>query len=219
MQNEVHIFKIAPNKKQQDKLSNIFMPFVCIFDLFAKNRPTIKTEMDAKLFLLKNKTEIYHAINTNYFEQTISILAKMLVDWSKATPSSISILFNKQWSISKDGAVFFPIPHLGLVHTASPAKILSIKEHYAISGVGISFWLDGFKIYIDAKEKTRTNTSTQKPLQTNKNKNNNSEISFDTYVAMFRSLELKLSQNISKPDFSKIEGRPVSGGLPSLGKR
>jgi hypothetical protein len=228
---EKYTFKPVLDSRQSDKLCAIFSPLVDIFIIFCREKASFQDELSAKLFLLKHKNEIYHLINKNYLDETIALMSHLLVRWSCKLVTAISIRFSQGWTISRDGQIYFPIPALGLVKVALPAKLLSIKCHSKIDCIELAFWHDGFFINVYSvprqpveqiklvSHKAKSSTRQADAAKRFVDRRATDAISFDAYVKMFRAAELKISRNTVRPDFDRIEGRPVSGGLPSLGKR
>jgi len=200
--------------KTIDKLEKYFTLPRLLIHLLESSPNTLKSELDAKLFLLTKIKEIKHLINFRDPET----LNGFITLWLKKNPVIDRLSFSGGCSIQNDSIAVFT-PEMGSLAIADPNKLQVKRKDWKM-------WLPNFDIvqnegrfhveipYIQGAHKP------QKPPT--------SDPFFGLgagAIELFRAFDWALQQQekINKAlvitDSSKLEGRSVQGGAPSLGKR
>lgn len=200
--------------KTVNKLEKYFTLPRLLINLLESSPNTLTSELDAKLFLLTKIKEIKHLINFRDPE----ILNGFIALWLKKNPVTDRLSFAGGCSIQNDSLAIFT-PEIGSLAIADPNKLQTKRKDWKM-------WLPNFDIvrndgrfhveipYIQSPHKLQ-NLATSDPF-------------FGLgagAIELFKAFDWALQQQekINKAlvitDSSRLEGRSLQGGAPSLGKR
>ena len=183
------------------------------------------------MFLLRNRQALEPFLFSHDRDAGVDLLKSLVIQWSSNPPEVFELSFEADCSLSEAQQVFLPLPRLGLLEVADAKRLAQIrvgsryvpgfglhreKHHFAVNLV---FWRHRDK---KAPQKSPVQVGANKKAKTNQP----ATFSLGAFLSMFDNRvnqhlmhELRLSRRFSTTKFHALQGRPVQGGLPSLGKR
>lgn len=245
---ESKIFLLSPTSTQKNRFDSLFNGLICVFDLITHQKHNLKNKMDIKTFLLINKNKIDCHIHMLEKEIAYSILVEVIFQWINAEdfPKHPTIDFDEKCSVSNQNKLYLPIARLGLVdihQTYFNVFLESIRgqnkkydPYFSIFKKGSNFFIE-IDLLVREKitEKNPKNhrsfdQSKKQPPSSNRQKNRNkNNIKSSKVLSLFDKMYLEADQKARETaflerqyvtsNFKDLSGRPVSAGLPSLGKR
>lgn len=199
--------------KTVNKLEKYFTLPRLLINLLESSPNTLTSEFDAKLFLLTKINEIKHLINFRDPETLNGFIAL----WIKKNPVIDRLSFSGGCSI-QNGSLSIFTPEMGSLAIADPNKLQTKRKDWKM-------WLPNFDIvqndgrfhveipYIQGSHKPQ-NPPTSDPFF------GLGAGAIELFKAFDWALQQqeKISRALVIADSSRLEGRSVQGGAPSLGK-
>ena len=221
---------LRPNSRQRMQLESLFAGPVLVAQLLRAGAVSIQSPQDASMFLLRNRNALEPYLWSNDREASVEHLKSLVIQWSSRPPEDLELSFESDCSISVEQQVFLPIPRLGLLEVANASHLaqLRIGSRY-VPGFGLFRSQQHFSVNLvfwrhhPRKAQTPVKGAQNKQVQ---QRVEHAVLSVAAFLTMFDNRvnqqlmhELRVSQQHSTTKFHELEGRPVQGGLPSLGKR
>lgn len=216
---EVTKFHLQPTTVQIQKLGEMFLPLVTLHDLFVQERAKFEDAVSAKCFLLKHRAALLTYMSKKQLEEESTRFAALLMAWSKRCSDTVRYRYLTGCSISAGGQVWFPVKGLGTLQVSLPSKLLSLKEYSNIKYFDLEFGADGFSLVTYSYEKKPVQVQSFVREATTSEKVESATVRFQRIMKAIRKANTAISGAFATTDFSRLSGRPVSGGLPSLGHR
>ena len=230
-------FLLSPTSNQKKRLDYLFDGLICVFDLITDQKHILKNKFDIKKFLLINKNKIDCHIHMLDKEIAYGILVEVVFQWLNADkfPQYPIIDFDEKCSVSNENKIFLPISKIGLIDINQDqfnTFVESVRGQHKKYDPYFSIFKKGsnFFIEIDLLEKNKKIDHLKQKAPNKKHKKpqkhnvKSSEVLslFDRVCMEFarRAREQAfMDRQYRTSNFDDLSGRPVSGGLPSLGKR
>lgn len=224
---------LKPTEAQRAMLDTIFSGPVLLRKLLQESGVQPRTQEEASLLLLQHHKALQPYLYANDRSTAVELLKKLVLDWGRTSPELIELEFPHDCSISAKNEVYLPVPRLGVLPVADVAEMQAERKgrRYKTSFVLIhSPWGYIAEIELRGNAERDTNVAVEAPRpQPKKGRvkaaKTSGRIPFAQFMAMFDNAlnarlmsELRISSRYVKPDFDALQGRPVQGGLPSLGK-
>lgn len=224
---------LKPREAQKNVLDAIFSGPVLLRKLLADSGVQPRTAEEAGLFLLQHRKALQPYLYASDRTKSVELLKKLVLDWARSSPELIELELPADCSISAGNEVFLPIPKLGLLPVADIEEMQTERKgrRYSPSFILIhSPW--GYIAEIELHGVKRAEPKAPVPTVQRPNirplakvNRTSDRIRFDQFMAIFDNAldarlmnELRVASGYVKPDFDALQGRPVRGGLPSLGK-
>lgn len=230
---------LKPSKTQKATLDAIFSGPVLLRNLLQESGVKHWTPNEAGLFLLQNYKALQPYLYANDRHAAIEFLKKLVLDWGRTHPELTALELPHGCSISANNEVFLPIPGLGPLAVADVGEMQAERKgrRYKSSFVLIhSKWGYVAEIELFGNSEHDALTSVpeapslskkvrRKAVKSPPEKKSPENIPFAQFMEIFSNTlnarlmdELRIYSRYAKSDFDALEGRPVQGGLPSLGK-
>lgn len=234
-------FELSLTRAQKDLLNRLLVGPEFILELLNKEKDIPNNNSEIRLFLLKNKTQLYPYI-CGYLHNNVDVLINIVRKIIKYKDKALRLDFISNCSISKDNKIYFPINKLGLVEPANAnrfnhwireTKYKSYDESFVIIKRNNHFYvhIELIGLKIKKKKVTAKRKSTKQTKITPKQKifvYKNGILCEHTVSpskkrvdnAIHRAVPVKRRKSdIDYGQSSSGSVWTVSGGLPGLGKR
>lgn len=227
-QQNIHVERVPLSKdsKTTSKLDSFFMLPKTLANILESSENELTNLSSAKLFLLSKLNELLPALTVRDREQSIDAINNFVSLWLSSHQAATRLSFEVGCSIKLDCS-FVWLPELQNIGLANPAAFLqkwrSNWTRY-LNNFDLISSQEGYFVEIQFVQKN-TPDNANKPIT---KKTNSSGTKFGGGVRaneLFRALKLcrieldKIGRAYVKPDFGALNGRPIQGGLPSLGRR
>ena len=222
---------LRPSPRQREQLESLFAGPVLIAELLRSVPVSIQSPEDASMFLLRNRQSLEPYLSSHDRDTGVDLLKSLVIQWSSSPPEEFELSFEGDCSISDAQQVFLPLPRLGLLEVADATSLaqLRVGNRY-VPGFGLHRSRHQFSVNLvfwrHREKKLPQRASVQSSANKGVRAKHQATLSLANFLAMFDNRlnqqlmhELRVSRQFSTVKFHELEGRPVQGGLPSLGKR
>lgn len=228
--------ELSPDKRQRGSLDSLFAGPILVVQLLRAETEPIERQDEASRFLLRNKQALEPYLFTQDRSQAVDLLTSLVLQWSNDPPEEFEILFQGDCSISPDQRIFLPVARLGLLSVSGTDHLQNLRRGTQYEPNFALLCSDGIyratiplkrSVHLPVRQAAPASTAAEnreppkhlKPKRKASFQFSNFLALFNNRVAQHYAQELRVSKQLSTVQFGSLSGKPVQGGLPSLGKR
>jgi hypothetical protein len=215
-------FSLRPTRQQLVLLDDLFAGPAFLRSIILERSTPISSQFEASAFLLTHRRDLEPYLQKKR-ESSVNLLTQLALDWSRDQPDQIELEFESDCSVSNEQKVFLPINRLGLLALAEPDELAALRigkkysSNFRLVKQGLNYSI-GFELcttHVVSQSRVIKSSPNTRPKS-------KSIIKFSNFLDMFDArvdAEARAGKAFPKNGFDRLQGWPVSGGLPSLGKR
>lgn len=199
--------------KTMSKLEKYFSLPRLLNGLLQLSPKELTSELEAKFFLLTKINEIKHLINFRNPE----ILNGFIALWFKKSPVTDRLSFSTGCSIQNDSCKIF-IPQMGPLEIEDQSKLQAKRKGWKMWRPNFDIVQENGRFYVEIPYISRNHQSQMpKPIDPFFGLGVGAIELFNAFDWALQQQE-KIARAMVITDSSRLEGRSVRGGAPSLGK-
>jgi hypothetical protein len=222
---------LRPSPAQKVVLDSLFSGPLLLKTLLQNAAQKPRTSLDASLFLLHHHGELEPYLYSGNRAESVDLLKNLVVQWGSRIPERIELQFSGDCSVSASNQVFLPIPRLGMVAVQNISRLIDARSGaryrptFAVVHSSLGYLVE-IVFVRSAAAVPHAHDTAKAPKVVPGTQSVSARFGFSSFLTLFDNRvnqglmeELRISRRFAKPDFGALEGREVTGGLPSLGKR